>query len=261
MSVALEAGDRIELLHVVPTSVKDATLRKSVANDARLQLARLIESLRASCDAELHGEVVIGRPYEEIVARAESVRADLIVAGRHGHRAVRNLLIGTTIERVIRHGTIPVLVVNRPDTRAYARPLLTTDLGDAAVAVARELIRLVAEPVRAIPVLHASLLPVAATSHFAHPGDRVVELERAATTQMDRLVTRLVREHPATWVPLVRIGDPRNVILDEIAARNIDLVAVGTHGRSGVARMFVGSVAERVIAAAPCDVLVVRPLD
>jgi nucleotide-binding universal stress UspA family protein len=57
---------------------------------------------------------------------------------------------------------------------------------------------------------------------------------------------------------MLRGGDARQVILDVAAERNADLVALGTHGRSGVAHVLLGSVAEAVIRAAGCDVLVAR---
>lgn len=249
---------RLVLLHVVPLSLKDSVLRESVAAGARVKLARLIESTKTTTDARIEGEVVIGEPFEEIIAHADAIAADLVVVGRHGRRAVRDLLIGTTAERTIRHGTTPVLVATRTDGRAYERPLLTTDLGDSALQAARTLLTLVT-PVRTIAVLHASQPPFVVADDAEHPGQLRDELVRMAHDRMNRLVPQLERECRASWIPLVRPGDPRNVILDVIAAGDIDLVALGTHGRAGIARLFLGSVAERVLAAARCDVLVVRP--
>lgn len=58
--------------------------------------------------------------------------------------------------------------------------------------------------------------------------------------------------------PLVKTGDPRDVILEVAAALPADLVVVGSHGRRGVQRLVLGSVAEAVVRTAPCPVLVVR---
>lgn len=59
---------------------------------------------------------------------------------------------------------------------------------------------------------------------------------------------------------LLHEGDPRSVILDAVARRGCDLVALGTHGRSGLSHVLLGSVAEAVVRAATCDVLVARPV-
>jgi len=61
------------------------------------------------------------------------------------------------------------------------------------------------------------------------------------------------------WRTTVRSGDPRVEILREAERRRADLIVLGTHGRTGVARFFLGSVAGRVVATAPCPVLTVRP--
>jgi nucleotide-binding universal stress UspA family protein len=55
--------------------------------------------------------------------------------------------------------------------------------------------------------------------------------------------------------------DPARAILAEAGARRADLIAVATHARSGVARFRLGSVADKVVRAAPCPVLVARPAD
>ena len=59
-------------------------------------------------------------------------------------------------------------------------------------------------------------------------------------------------------VPLVLCGDAYQAIVDAAKDRAVDLVVVGTHGRRGISRLFLGSVASRVIASAPCPVLTVR---
>ena len=61
------------------------------------------------------------------------------------------------------------------------------------------------------------------------------------------------------WQTVIVRGDPRTALLAETVRRRADLVAVGTHGRSGIAHALIGSVAEWVIQTAACDVLVARP--
>jgi nucleotide-binding universal stress UspA family protein len=57
----------------------------------------------------------------------------------------------------------------------------------------------------------------------------------------------------------LRPGDARSVILREVIRQRADLLALGTHARSGLSHALIGSVAEWVVAMAPCDVLVARP--
>jgi nucleotide-binding universal stress UspA family protein len=57
---------------------------------------------------------------------------------------------------------------------------------------------------------------------------------------------------------VVKVGDPRNEVIAYAHAAHIDLIVMGTHGRTGMAHLFLGSVAERVVQTAPCPVLTVR---
>lgn len=57
----------------------------------------------------------------------------------------------------------------------------------------------------------------------------------------------------------VRVGDPVDGILQYVKAQDIDLVVMGSHGRTGISHLFLGSVAEEVVRRAPCPVLVIRP--
>ncbi len=73
-------------------------------------------------------------------------------------------------------------------------------------------------------------------------------------------LAKLTAEHPGTTFgpPLVIYGDPRDVILEAAASVRAGLIVMGTHGRRGVSRFVIGSVAENVVRRAPCPVLTIR---
>jgi universal stress protein A len=75
-----------------------------------------------------------------------------------------------------------------------------------------------------------------------------------ARQRLDRL-----RPPDLTSVPAVVVGHPAKAILDHAARVHIDLIVMGTQGRTGLSYMFLGSVAEHVVRTAPCPVLTVRP--
>lgn len=86
--------------------------------------------------------------------------------------------------------------------------------------------------------------------------------------QSDRLVTdarKLLRQIPEGWqgsqpvIRDVRVGAAFLEIIDYAKSQDIDLIVIGTHGRSGLSHILMGSVAERVVRAAPCPVLSVKP--
>jgi nucleotide-binding universal stress UspA family protein len=83
---------------------------------------------------------------------------------------------------------------------------------------------------------------------------RVVEATRHA---LEALAINVRFQHVAV-TPVVQVGDPAERIVDYAIAHDIDLIVMCTHGRTGVQRWLLGSVANKVMSAAPCPVLVVR---
>jgi nucleotide-binding universal stress UspA family protein len=88
--------------------------------------------------------------------------------------------------------------------------------------------------------------------------ERVHAVTRAAAQkELDRLVAKAEAAGVhASGVLLT--GAPHDAIVRALKSRRADLAVIGTHGRTGLARVFVGSVAARVVALAPCPVLTVR---
>lgn len=90
----------------------------------------------------------------------------------------------------------------------------------------------------------------------------MLEYHRELRKKAEAEVAAFLETHTAD-IPtdvILREGDARGVILDVAAERDCDLLALGSHGRSGLRHVLIGSVAETVIRASTCDVLVVRPL-
>jgi universal stress protein A len=93
---------------------------------------------------------------------------------------------------------------------------------------------------------------------FPPPGDYMQELEESATKALTELPGD-ARSGVGNIVRSVRQGPPFLEIIRYAKEHDIDLIVLGTHGRSGLAHMLLGSVAERVVRKAPCPVLTVRP--
>jgi len=247
---------RLVLLHVLPGELAEA-LRAEAEAVVRDSLAKLVGTVQPPAGVEIGLDTAFGDPFAQIIARARSLDAGLVVMGRHGRRAIRDLFIGSTTDRTIRYGDVPVLVVNLEPGGPYRRPVIATDLEDTARRVA-ELAASVLEPDVEISLVHAFRIPFEGLHYIARPSRLEHELEGQAREAMEKLLTSIGADR-MRWKPSIRRGDARAVILTEIVARDADLVVLGTHGRSGLAHVVVGSVAEWVIAAARCDVLVTRP--
>jgi nucleotide-binding universal stress UspA family protein len=108
-------------------------------------------------------------------------------------------------------------------------------------------------------LLHAYHVPVEVMSPLDVPiaFDDSKQVEAAARIELDAIAERLRGSVRAIETRIVRAYPPQ-AILDEARAAGADLIAMGTHGRSGMKRLLLGSTAERVLPEAPCPVLTVH---
>ncbi|MBI5515337.1 MAG: universal stress protein [Deltaproteobacteria bacterium] len=95
----------------------------------------------------------------------------------------------------------------------------------------------------------------------ARIAEEYAKLQRAAQAELERLATVLQRENGVEVVPEFRTGSAYLEIVKFAAEVHADLVVLGTHGRTGLKRAFLGSVAERVVRHAPCTVVTVKGKD
>jgi nucleotide-binding universal stress UspA family protein len=260
---------RYSIVHVLPDGIPEALL-VDAESYARLRLEQARTKLVAQLgdagreSAEVSTGLCRGEGYVEIIRYAKAIGADLIVLGRHGNRAVKDLLIGSTADRVIRLAEPPVLVVNKTPRQRYRRPLLGIALTGSDRDLVRVLCRFLSPESPAASMVHAYHVPfegllmlgVSSVSISQARG----EYRQLAAAGLARLQAS-VADLGFRWQTILVRGDARNAIIAEAVRRGADLVAVGTHARPRLERALVGSVAEAVIRSAVCDVLVTRTDD
>lgn len=266
----LAEGARLTLLHVVPKSMPPRAQRRAEA-DAKKALAAEATSLARNLPkrASIEAIVKVGTPAVEIASRAATHQAEMIVMGRGGGRALRDVFLGSTAERVIRRGQLPVLVVRLPPRARYRRPALALDLDQAAHAIVDLLLRIVPPPRPSVEVIHAYDIPY---QGMIYPSLSEEDAEEYRDDYRDRalreigklLVTSLTQAKVASidapsWRTHVWCGSPRAVIEKAVKKGDADLLVLGTHGHTGVEHAFLGTVAGDVLRDVTCDVLVVPP--
>jgi nucleotide-binding universal stress UspA family protein len=266
----LAEAARLTLLHVVPDSLPRGARRGAEA-DAKAALHAAAKNLARSLPKGIEMEVVVkvGTPALEIAKCAATNRVELIVMGRGGGRALRDMFLGSTAERVVRRARLPVLVVRLPPRGPYRRAALALDLDQAARGVLELLLRVIPPPRPSVEVIHAYDVPFQGMIYPSLPEDAVGEYReqhrRTALREIGKLLARSLahakvapRDAPS-WRTHVRHGSPRTVIEKAVKNGAADLLVLGTHGRSGVAHLFLGTVAGDVLRDVACDVLVVPP--
>jgi nucleotide-binding universal stress UspA family protein len=138
---------------------------------------------------------------------------------------------------------------------AIARHILVpTDFGPAAERALDMAVELAAKLDARITLLHVWSVPAASyTEGLSWP---VTDIEREAKAALDEALEKLKRRHARSEAVLAS-GREWDAVLDAIGKRGVDLVVMGTHGRRGLARALLGSVAEKVVRLSPVPVLTV----
>jgi nucleotide-binding universal stress UspA family protein len=228
------------------------------------ELRPLFADLPGSGSVELRLRPVWGSPAEPILDEVRSAKADLLVLGTHQKRAMARLWAGATVQPTVRLAQLPVLCVPAtdvpvPETRPRLRHVLVatdfSELGNRAVAHAYEMAR----GDGSVTMLHVRerALPsppyAYADDHDALTGPALQELEA-------RLRALIPTEGAVpTNVEVIDGGQAATVIVQEANRAGVDAICLGSHGRSGLGRALMGSVAETVTRRAQRPVLIVRP--
>jgi nucleotide-binding universal stress UspA family protein len=261
---------RVTLLHVIPESLPVSEQRKA-ARDADKALAGEAKHLRTQIrgSVTLASSVKVGAAAKEIARCATAVQAELIVMGRGGGRALRDAFLGSTAERVVRHAQKPVLVVRLPAREVYRRPALALDLDRTAVDVVRLMVRVLPSPRPRVDVVHAFQVPYQGMIYPSLSNDEAEERKEELRLEATQTLRQLLGDALAkanvgsgegpSFRSHVQHGPPRMVVEKAIKRIDTDLLVLGTRGYSGLAFVFLGTVAGELLRAARCDVLVVPP--
>lgn len=252
VQLARQFDARLTILHVLDGDLPGSVRRRRDA-EARDLLAEAVDERGAADRTTV--EIASGDAHAALIERACGLEADLTVMGRHRYRPMRDLFLGTTVERVLRAGETPVLVVRDAVVGPYRHAMVAVDFSvysRRAVAFALEMV--LDGPVTA---LHACDLPVPAGADTwdPKPGDRLAQSIR---TEMVALGDGLEDAARQRITPMVRIGGVIESLTAAAERLAPDLLVVGTHGRTGVAHALLGSVAGTLLADPPVDVLAVR---
>lgn len=264
----ISADTTVELMPTTPEPELATPAWTQLRADVDVEERRLLDALLLrAAEAGVHAEAVraIGDPVELTCKTARERGAELIVVGSHGRTGIRRFLLGSIAERIVAHASSSVLVARGEASAAFANVVVATDFGPLAAAALAQAQRLVG-PSAKTTVVYAWHYPAGSWS-LAALGERThatEALETALTEPPRARGEALVAEEQAAGRTIdfrLLQGQPAEVITDLAAAEHTDLIAVGTHGRRGVRRLVLGSVAAAVVRHAPCSVLVVRADD
>ncbi len=287
-ALAVLTGAEPVLLHVIPGranrhGIDPDELVRIATDELELWKERLAPTVPGlPIDARvIHAET----PAEGILATARELDCDLIVLSATGVSAVRAILLGSNTRKVVRASACPVLVIPSSNRVAaqdflrrarglsvpavteeketdgrFRRILVATDFSAASAPAVDRAIFLARESDAELTIAHAYQPPSLILDGYVPPPTYEKwdhSLEEEARKKLEHLVED-ARRIGVQSTPLLLTGTPYEAITDAAKDLDCDLVIMGTHGRTGVSRFFLGSVASRVVAAAPCPVMTIH---
>lgn len=253
-------------------ALPSAELWDLAKQDLRERLELLVEPVRRK-DLQVDIEVLIGTPFIEIIRYVLDHGHDLVMMNAEGGRGgLKGLLFGSTSLHLMRKCPCPVWVIKPGPHHRFERILAAVNphpcdedhpgVSNKVLQLATSLARLEGSELR---VVHA----------WDHPGEGVLRVHgRLPAAEVDEIVRDtgatheswlkgLLARHPLSDIrhtAHLRRGDPAEMIIELAAAKSIDLIIMGTIGRTGIPGLFIGNTAETVLRQVQCSVLTVKPV-
>jgi nucleotide-binding universal stress UspA family protein len=273
-SYCQQPGSRLVVLYVQPAfyplgmngymaPVLSPADLESVKERGKQALNAQVERTGARCP-DLRLEVITAdRPvYAEIVERAETAGADLLVVGHQGASRLSRALLGSVADKVVRHAHCPVLVaLSSPKSGAILAACDFSPPSRAAlIAADREAAR--RERSTKMAVIHCLDLPPELMGFGFAPlvpaPEGLPASRQAARENAEKRLRAELRETGVRADVLVEDGPASAGVVRAAESMSAELVVVGSSGKTGLRRVLLGSVAESVVRRAPCSILVVR---
>ncbi len=265
---AARAHSLLYVLHVVEPYPLYVKLRFPTV-PAQTQLEQVAEKMREQLAELMHGaefaalesdiDVHIGKPFVELISTCKEWRGDMLVVGASAQDDDR--FLGSTSERVLRKSPVPVLIAKRDFAAGPKTVLIPTDFSACSQQGAREALELVRGFGGRAVFLHVLDLRYLYSATYGVEAVALPPLVKPEELAPDwqEFLHDLPLGGGLVWEQQTREGRAAQVIAEVAEEISADLIVIGTHGRSGISHMLLGSVAEQVLRMAQCSVLTVRP--
>lgn len=242
----------------VDTDAIDREIRERAERNLKEAAAELADPSRS-----VETTIVAGRAADTITSLATQYEVDLIVVGSRGHGTLETMLLGSVSSEVIDHAHVPVLVARGRDIERVVFAWDGSERAERALPMLTEWGLFRETPIEVLSVADAEPpwwvraglagpeVVAEAYHHAAEPSRR--QHQELAEEMAARLAAAGLEARASS-----RVGDPAETIMAFAAAHDASLIVLGTHGRTGLQRLLMGSVARNVVLHARCSILLAR---
>lgn len=288
LSLAKEFGAKVKLMNVFDISelmglgwsIYGGSLEGEIINrmeaDAKKTLGEFIDKFGAG-GVEVSTLSARGKPFVEIVRAAKAGKFDMVVMGTHGRKGIEHLLIGSNAEKVVRKAPCSVLTVrhfegekapNPKESLPIKRILAATDFSEPselAMKLAVELARKHEARLIALNIYSDFRMSDAVNwATYVTPQITEAELDDKVLERTEEEFGKFMSKFDLEGITTSRLmisDTAHGGIVNTAKEENADIIIMGTHGRTGLSHLLLGSVAEKVVRKAYCPVLTVKSTD
>lgn len=237
-------------------------------DEKETQLKAIIDHLKKDLTCILSYETLEGDPKNKILEAVKSFGAEMVLLGTRGHKGVELILLGSVSQGVLMQSPCPVLIVKADDDEdasasGFKRILLAADNSDYSQAALNWLKKFKWDTDTAFKVITVipPLIESFEDEHTTRMSDIMSQQQRlrdAAKIELGVMAQNLEAYTRTDVIIEITEGDPREEILHQASLWNADLIVMGSHGRSGLTKLLLGSVSQAVALHSECAVAVIR---
>jgi len=285
-ALAMRLGATLDVVHVwdrpqyvsEELTIRQGNQRRSIADMIRENAEQDMETFVTTAEVPpgvaMTRRLKSGQPVATVLGELEEGKHDLVVLGTHGRTGLSHVMLGSFAEKLVRLSPVPALTVpqttdeSAAPARAVGRILVATDFSEpsrAALDYAANLAKKLEASVDLLHVWEAPTFVVPGTGMTSiyvgsGAGEQTIEevMRQSANHAMDEFVAKAKARGVAVRSMKTEQGRPAHAIVEAAKSGEYDLIVIGTHGRTGLPRVLLGSVAENVVRHARCPVLTVR---
>jgi len=233
-------------ISIVQTNLEFEAGAPQVIEKAEEEAIKHLESIKSQATKEgVDCETIVSLsedPYQEVIDHASLNKVQMIIMGTHGRKGIKRLIMGSVVAKVISHTPCNVLVLPLNAKFECKNILVATDGSKYSAAAADEAIGIAKRCESKLFVISVAASDVGMTS--AHDNvKKIVAIAEKEGIKNDPIITR---------------GEPDEAIAEAAKQRKADLIVMGSHGKTGLNKLLMGSVTERVISHSESAVLVVK---
>ncbi|NWF51922.1 MAG: universal stress protein [Nitrospirae bacterium] len=246
IDLAKTCSSKLFAVSVIEINPEFEALAPGLVEKTEKETRQYLEALKAKASKEgVDCEIIVHEgeePYKYIVDEASKNKVEMIIMGRRGRTGLKRLMMGSVPAKAIGHAPCKVLVVPKDAKLDLKKILIATDGSKYSEAASREAISIAKRTGGSLIVLSVAKkkenLPAAKES---------VDKVKAVTDKEGIKIEAMTLE-----------GEPYETIVKTAVQRKAGLIVVGSHGRTGIERLLMGSVTERVVGHAESAVLIVK---